>query len=75
MTGEDYVTFTFRTAHHALWAEDLAREKNLPVEVVPAPAESDVKCGIALRVLSTRAPDLEQACRAEGIDCSLWEAR
>jgi hypothetical protein len=73
MKDAPHVTFTFETAHHALWAEDLAREREIPAEVVPAPSASDAKCGLALRIQIRRASDLEAACTAEGIRFQKWE--
>jgi len=67
-----HVTFTFDTAHHALWAEDLAREREIPAEVVPAPSSASAKCGLAIRVQLRRAGDLEDACTAEGINFEKW---
>ncbi|MGH7577355.1 MAG: DUF3343 domain-containing protein [Longimicrobiales bacterium] len=48
---------TFDTTHHALWAEELALERGLGVQVVPAPADADAKCDLALEFL----PDEEAA--------------
>ncbi len=59
--------FTFETTHLALWAEDTARERSIPVDVVPAPPEARAKCGIALRTLPARAEDLASALHEEGI--------
>jgi hypothetical protein len=43
--------FTFDTTHHALWAEEVAGEHGVPSEVVPAPAEAEAKCNLALETL------------------------
>jgi hypothetical protein len=59
--------FTFETTHLALWAEDTARERGIPVDVVPAPPEAKAKCGIALRTLAARSDELAAALRDEGI--------
>ena len=59
--------YTFETTHLALWAEDTARERHIPVEVVPAPPEARAKCGIALRTLAPRTAELAAALREEGI--------
>ncbi len=63
----DLRIFTFDTTHHAMWAEDVAREHDLPVEVVPAPADGQAMCGAALRVADTHRPELEAALQGEGI--------
>lgn len=62
------VVFTFDTTHHALWAEDVAREHDVPVETGPPPPESDAKCGIALRTPGGRAEELTRLYRDEGIE-------
>ena len=59
--------FTFDTTHHAMWAEDVAREQAIPAEVVPAPPDGGAKCGAALRVASPRQDELAAALRSEGI--------
>lgn len=60
-------TFIFETTHHAMWAEDVAREQSIPAEVVPAPPEADAKCGLALRTLEEQADVLAGALDKEGI--------
>lgn len=64
--------FTFDTSHHALWAEDVAGERAVPVEVIAAPPESGSKCDLALRTLRARADELEAAFQEEGIEFSRW---
>ena len=59
--------FTFETTHMALWAEDTARERGIPAEVVPAPPQAKAKCGLALRTTRARFDDLERALREEGV--------
>jgi hypothetical protein len=73
MSSSAHATFTFESSHHALWAEDLARERDIPIEVVPAPGLSEARCGLALRIEGTRASDLEAACQAEGIRFERWD--
>lgn len=60
-------TFIFETTHHAMWAEDVAREQSIAAEVVPAPPEADAKCGLALRTLDAQAEALAAALEKEGI--------
>jgi hypothetical protein len=43
--------FTFETTHHALWAEEVARARQVPVEVVPAPPGLVARCNLALVTL------------------------
>ena len=59
--------FTFETTHLALWAEDTAHERGIPVDVVPAPPEARAKCGIALRTLPARNDELAAALCEEGV--------
>lgn len=60
-------TFVFETTHHAMWAEDVARDQAIPAEVVPAPPDGGARCGVALRTPSQRAGDLAQALDEERI--------
>lgn len=59
--------FTFDTTHHAMWAEDVAREQAIDAEVVPAPPEGGARCGAALRVARRRKDELAAALGSEGI--------
>ena len=59
--------FTFDTTHHAMWAEDVARDQAIDAEVVPAPPEGGAKCGAALRVSRRRKDELAAALGSEGI--------
>ncbi len=59
--------FTFDTTHHAMWAEDVALEHGIAVEVVPAPPEGDAKCGAALSVPPTQKDELAAALGSQGI--------
>lgn len=65
--GSAFSVFTFDTSHHALWAEEVARERQVPAEVIPAPPESGSKCDLALRTLPAEAPGLRKAFLDEGI--------
>jgi diphthamide biosynthesis methyltransferase len=58
----------FDTTHHAIWAEEVAEERGIPVEVVPAPAEAKASCGLALRVHGTRVDLLAAALGEEGVE-------
>jgi hypothetical protein len=57
----------FDTTHHAMWAEELAREQGVAVEVVPAPEGVDAKCGMALEVLPESLESLQTLLDREGI--------
>ena len=63
----------FDTTHHAMWAEEIAREQGVPVEVVPAPEGVDAKCGMALEVLPDSFEDLQAALTREGIPFTLHQ--
>ena len=63
---------TFETTHHALWAEQLAQEKGLGVQVVSAPKESGSQCGIALESLPEDLPLLTAAMEEVGIVYRLY---
>lgn len=60
-------TFVFETTHHAMWAEDVARDRAIPAEVVPAPPDGGALCGVALRTPARRADELAQALDEERI--------
>lgn len=49
--NDDVVTaalFTFPSSHHAFRAENICQEANLPVLLIPLPAEIGTDCGVAL---------------------------
>ncbi|HEU5208588.1 MAG TPA: DUF3343 domain-containing protein [Longimicrobiales bacterium] len=57
----------FDTTHHALWAEEIARDKGLGVDVVPAPADADAKCDLALAFLEEDELELIASLDAAGV--------
>ena len=61
------IVFTFDTTHHALWAEQVALEAGFGAQVIPAPADSDAKCDLALEVLWEDGEALRAALSAHGI--------
>lgn len=63
---------TFDTTHHALWAEQIATDRGLGVQVVAAPAESHARCDLALEVLEEDVGELEEALRAAGVRYRPW---
>jgi hypothetical protein len=63
----DAVVFLFENSHQALWAETVAQELSVPVEVVPAPTSQVASCGLALKVPETAANQLAKAFSDEGI--------
>lgn len=59
--------FTFATTHYALWAEEIAGEVSIPVDVIPAPAAARANCNIALETLPEDASSLEAALGGAGV--------
>lgn len=72
MTGRDQSTFVFDTTTAALWAEEVAIEAGIPAEVVPAPAESDAKCDLALVTFTAQAGVLANALEEAGVTFRPW---
>jgi len=72
VTDLPHRTFVFDTTHAALWAEEVAREARIPVEVVPAPAESGAKCDLALITPAERAGALAGALAGAGVSYRPW---
>lgn len=67
-------TFVFESTNAALWAEEVAREAAIPAEVVPAPADSDAKCDLALVTLPAREEELGRALDSAGVPFRRWPA-
>ena len=65
--------FTFHTTHHALWAEDAAREAGIPAEVVPAPPAARARCNLALETLPEEADRLGRLLSAQAIPHARWD--
>ena len=74
MSGGDVSTYVFETTNGAFWAEDVARGRGIPVELVPAPAEADATCDLAMVTLVGHANALEEALSAEGVPFREWPA-
>ena len=64
--------FTFDTTHHALWAEEVAREREIPAEVVPAPPAAHARCNLALETLPGDLDRLRHALDDEGVPFSVY---
>jgi hypothetical protein len=64
--------FTFDTTHHALWAEEVAREAGIPADVVPAPPAARARCSLALETLPEDVERLADALAAEGVPHARW---
>lgn len=68
-----HVTLVFDSTTAALWAEEVARDADIPVDVVPAPAGSAAKCDLALETTLGRLRTLEAELRAQGVPYRRWE--
>ena len=64
--------FTFHTTHHALWAEEVAQERGIPAEVIPAPPAAHARCNLAIETLPEDVERLSGALEAEGVPHALW---
>jgi hypothetical protein len=62
----------FDTTHHALWAEQVALDRALGAQVMPAPADAEAKCDLALEVLEEDAVALMEALVGEGVPYRLY---
>lgn len=63
----------FDTTHHALWAEEVARDMRLGVEVVPAPPASGAGCDLAIEALESDLSALIAGLRERGIVFRVYE--
>ena len=68
------VVLTFDTTHHALWAEEIAREHALGVQVINAPAVAKAKCGLALEALEEDLAALQSALDSAGVAYRIFTA-
>lgn len=66
--------FTFDTTHHALWAEEIARDAEIPVEVVPAPPAAQARCNLALQCLPEDVGRLAARLSESGVPYQLYVA-
>ena len=68
------IVFTFHTTHHALWAEEVAGERGIPAEVIPAPPAARARCNLALETLPDEVDALAAALDDAGVPFSRWQA-
>jgi hypothetical protein len=59
--------FTFGTTHHALWAEEVALERGIPVQVVPTPPAALARCNLALETFPEVEAELAAALGDAGV--------
>ncbi|HWK88722.1 MAG TPA: DUF3343 domain-containing protein [Longimicrobium sp.] len=64
--------FTFDTTHHALWAEEVAREREIPAEVIPAPPAARARCNLAIETLPEDVDRLSAAFTEEGVPFGIY---
>lgn len=67
-----HTVFTFDSTHHALWAEELAREQRIPAEVVPAPPAAGARCDLALETLPGEVERLRGVLLEAGVEHRLY---
>jgi hypothetical protein len=58
---------TFDTTHHALYAEEIAREQGIGAEIVPAPSDAAARCDLALEFMLVEKQQLCDALDAAGV--------
>jgi hypothetical protein len=63
---------TFDTTHHALHAEQIVKQRRLGAEVIPAPAEANAKCDLAIECLDEDVPTLRLALEEAGVRYSIF---
>ena len=61
------VLFLFDTTHHALWSEEVAQGLSIPAQVVPAPADAEANCDLALEAFAGDRATLAAALDERGI--------
>lgn len=66
--------FLFPTTHQALWAEEVAGEAGLAVELVPAPPGSRALCDLALETFPRLEAEVTAALSGAGVEFSRFEA-
>jgi hypothetical protein len=66
------MVFTFDTTHHALWAEEVAQARGIPVDVIPAPPAARARCNLALETLPEELDALAAALDEEGVPFARW---
>ena len=68
VSGGSPVWFFFEGTDVVLWAEEVARERGIPAEVVPTPRGVRRRCKLSVRTDAARAQDFESALRQEEIE-------
>ncbi len=66
--------FTFDTTHHAMWAEEVAGERGIAAEVIPAPPAAHARCNLAIETFPDDVERLEAALGEEGVPFALYRS-
>ena len=66
---------TFDTTHHALWAEELAKEREIPHEVVSAPPAANARCSIAIEILRVDIGTFSALLKENAISSRIYDQR
>jgi len=64
---------TFDTTHHALWAEEVAKDNRVPIDIVPAPADANARCDIAIATLPEEVERLAALLSLAGIEFRIFQ--
>ena len=69
MSGDKsaWPNFYFKTSNVVMWAEEVATEAEVPIEVIPTRARKEATCGLAIRTPPEEQARLETLFEAEGI--------
>lgn len=63
----DQVEYLFKTSNVVMWAEEVASEAGIPIEVIPTRARRESTCGLAIRAPADLRERLEALFASEGI--------
>jgi len=72
VSEDGHPTLVFDSANAALWAEEVANDHAIPVEVVPAPSDADAKCELALITPAPHLAALQGALTSAGVPYRRW---
>jgi hypothetical protein len=69
MSGDQqqWINFYFSTSNVVMWAEEVASEREIPIEVIPTRARKEATCGLAIRTSPDWRERLESVFEEEGI--------
>lgn len=61
------VEYFFKTSNVVMWAEEVASDAGIPIEVVPTRARRESTCGLAIRAPADWRERIEALFDSEGI--------